>query len=284
MSSSLNHDYSYAQQQQQQQTPPSQGNTPQEHQQPYSHPPPAPTAQSHSHSQPQPQPEPQPQAQSAAAAAATPSLASVKVAAPPPLPPPSSSQSRSVKRPRPVKSCTECRKRKLRCDRLCPCSQCQKSQRACKYAADNDSSNLSDGSDAEGAGDGLQMRPAKARCIVPTVGVPGGAADGLGTHRNMELSSSAVAAALPLLEDMSDRMERLEKHLMGRSPSEITDTPRGRRYEKSRTKSGSDHQVEMPQATLRSLSSKYGGRRTRYHGPTSTRVLMNLVSACAPPA
>ncbi|KAL1896593.1 hypothetical protein Sste5346_004627 [Sporothrix stenoceras] len=40
-----------------------------------------------------------------------------------------------VKRPRPVKSCTECRRRKLRCDRRCPCSQCQRSYRVCKYGS-----------------------------------------------------------------------------------------------------------------------------------------------------
>lgn len=40
-----------------------------------------------------------------------------------------------VKRPRPVKSCTECRRRKLRCDRNCPCSQCLRSYRVCKYGS-----------------------------------------------------------------------------------------------------------------------------------------------------
>ncbi|CAK7270862.1 hypothetical protein SEPCBS57363_004319 [Sporothrix epigloea] len=45
-----------------------------------------------------------------------------------------------VKRPRPVKSCTECRRRKLRCDRRFPCSQCQRSYRVCKYGSGGDSS------------------------------------------------------------------------------------------------------------------------------------------------
>ncbi|EFX06233.1 c6 zinc finger domain containing protein [Grosmannia clavigera kw1407] len=54
-----------------------------------------------------------------------------------------------VKRPRPVKSCTECRRRKLRCDRRCPCSQCQRSYRICKYGS-GDGSN-SRGIDANGS-------------------------------------------------------------------------------------------------------------------------------------
>ena len=45
---------------------------------------------------------------------------------------------KSVKRPRPVKSCTECRRRKLKCDRRCPCSQCQRSScRVCTYGSSN---------------------------------------------------------------------------------------------------------------------------------------------------
>ncbi|KAK3387509.1 fungal-specific transcription factor domain-containing protein [Podospora didyma] len=52
-------------------------------------------------------------------------------------------QPRSVKRPRPVKSCIECRKRKLKCDRLGPCSQCQKSRRHCRYA-EHESGAISD--------------------------------------------------------------------------------------------------------------------------------------------
>lgn len=45
---------------------------------------------------------------------------------------------RSAKRPRPVTACTECRKRKTRCDSHYPCLPCQRSNRACKRA-DQDS-------------------------------------------------------------------------------------------------------------------------------------------------
>ncbi|QYT01593.1 hypothetical protein H0G86_008624 [Trichoderma simmonsii] len=45
---------------------------------------------------------------------------------------------RSVKRPRPVTACTECRKRKTRCDSHYPCLPCQRLNRPCKRA-DQDS-------------------------------------------------------------------------------------------------------------------------------------------------
>ena len=42
----------------------------------------------------------------------------------------------TAKRPRPVLSCLECRRKKLKCDRLLPCQQCQKSGKAtlCAYS------------------------------------------------------------------------------------------------------------------------------------------------------
>lgn len=45
------------------------------------------------------------------------------------------------KRPRPVMSCLECRKKKLKCDRLLPCHQCKKSGKAtrCAYAVQENS-------------------------------------------------------------------------------------------------------------------------------------------------
>ncbi|KAL7804648.1 hypothetical protein V8C44DRAFT_342887 [Trichoderma aethiopicum] len=72
---------------------------------------------------------------------------------------------RNVKKPRLVKSCVECRRRKLRCDRLFPCSRCIQSNLHCRYAPDQKSAKLSNGADAEGAEPGrpslnLAFRPA----------------------------------------------------------------------------------------------------------------------------
>ncbi|KAF4975462.1 hypothetical protein FZEAL_7759 [Fusarium zealandicum] len=165
-------------------------------------------------------------------------------------------QQRSVKRPRPVKSCTECRKRKLRCDRLCPCSQCQKSNRTCKYAMDHDSANLSDGSDSEML---EPIRPAKRSCG------PGMFSSGtplpnnettFGSVRNGDSNNA------PSLEELSMRMERLEKHLMARSPA-ASDMSGGRL-------------IVAASDTIRGLTVKQGALRTRYHGQNSPRVLLNL--------
>lgn len=162
-------------------------------------------------------------------------------------------QPRSVKRPRPVKSCTECRKRKLRCDRLCPCSQCQKSRRACKYAVDHDSTNLSDGSDAE-MGD--VSRPSKRHCL-PNGSGTANSDSGLPNTKSGELSGAN------LVEELLSRMERMEKQLAGRSPA-ATDFSSGRL-------------ITAPTNTIRGLSVKTGALRTRFHGQNSSRVLMNLV-------
>lgn len=168
-----------------------------------------------------------------------------------------SQQQRSVKRPRPVKSCTECRKRKLRCDRLLPCSQCQKSSRICKYAADHDPANLSDGSDTEPI---EIIRPNKRSC-------PPGTAN----PANVPNSDTATTPAknggspgLPMLEELTLRMDRLERHMQGRSPA-ATDTSGGRL-------------LYAAADTVRGLSVKRGGMTTRFFGQHSPRVMLNVVS------
>ena len=45
-----------------------------------------------------------------------------------------SSSAERRKRPRPVLSCLECRRKKLKCDRLLPCDRCQKSRLSCAYS------------------------------------------------------------------------------------------------------------------------------------------------------
>ncbi|KAH6971766.1 fungal-specific transcription factor domain-containing protein [Ilyonectria sp. MPI-CAGE-AT-0026] len=167
-----------------------------------------------------------------------------------------SQQQRSVKRPRPVKSCTECRKRKLRCDRLCPCSQCQKSNRSCKYAMDHDSANLSDGSDSELM---EPSRPTKRNCL------PGMFTSGTPLPNNESTYGSVrngETAAPSSLEELAMRMERLEKHLMARSPA-ASEASTGRLLAAS-----SD--------TIRGLTVKSCALRTRFHGQNSSRVLLNL--------
>lgn len=170
------------------------------------------------------------------------------------------SAQRSVKRPRPVKSCTECRKRKLRCDRACPCSQCHKANRECRYAPDQESGNLSDGSDAEGA---ESSRPAKRNFSHGTI-------PAMASSPYNEAPSATRPArptdstSLPMLEDLSIRMERLEKHVLVRSTS--------------RSDLGGGRIVAAAPETIRGLTVKRDALRTRYFGQNDPRVLLNLVS------
>ncbi|KXJ86762.1 fungal-specific transcription factor domain-domain-containing protein [Microdochium bolleyi] len=151
--------------------------------------------------------------------------------------------SRSVKRPRPVKSCTECRKRKLKCDRLLPCSQCQKSQRTCKYAPDGDPANLSDCSDGE-----TVDRPVKRSWTQPlNLRPPEGQSPG---------------GSSTLLEDHAARLDRLERILLAKSPPAADISSRYGR-------------PAAAPITIRGLTVK-GGIRTRFFGQMSTRVLLNL--------
>ncbi|KAI1341865.1 hypothetical protein F5Y15DRAFT_349800 [Xylariaceae sp. FL0016] len=153
---------------------------------------------------------------------------------------------RSVKRPRPVKSCLECRRRKLKCDRLLPCSQCQKSQRTCRYVADGDAGSPSDTSDVE-----CSERGTKRNCSTPQESA----------SRTNQLTPHHNAA---ILDDHNARIERLEKLLLAKTPSitESSSSTRGQRPIASAL-------------TIRGLTVK-GGQRTRFFGQNSTRVLVNL--------
>lgn len=169
---------------------------------------------------------------------------------------------RSVKRPRPVKSCTECRKRKLRCDRLCPCSQCQKSNRLCKYAADYDSANLSEGSDGE---------VESARPLKKSFGASSGPTTTLAgeptQHSNRRSAERPSSLGMGFVEELAVRMDRLEKQVLTRHGVDP-------RY-------GGTSLIPNPAPTFRGLSVKRGGQRTRLFGQNSTRVLVNIVSlAC----
>ncbi|KAI3317013.1 hypothetical protein HD806DRAFT_397588 [Xylariaceae sp. AK1471] len=158
-----------------------------------------------------------------------------------------SAQHRIVKRPRPVKSCLECRRRKLKCNRLLPCTQCQKSQRSCRYVADGEAGSLSDASDADTPDRAPKRNRASSHLD--------------DCHRDSHSGSRENTA---LLEDHGARIERLERMLLEKnSPS---------------TETSSNSRPKRPVAsalTLRGLSVK-GGSRTRFYGPSSARVLVNL--------
>lgn len=179
---------------------------------------------------------------------------------------PNPSAARSVKRPRPVKSCTECRKRKLKCDRNLPCSQCQKSQRTCKYAADQDSSALSDISDSELAE--LQPgRPAKRNCLGTVHGSGGASHLEPVLPATLRNGDSGSGGALSPYDELATRLERLEQAVLTRSPGITSHTV------------GGAPRLPLPLSaeTVRGLTVKGEALRTRFFGQSSVRVLLNLV-------
>ncbi|GAP85572.2 putative fungal specific transcription factor [Rosellinia necatrix] len=156
-------------------------------------------------------------------------------------------QHRVVKRPRPVKSCLECRRRKLKCDRLLPCTQCQRSQRSCRYVADGEAGSASDASDAE-----TPDRASKRNYPPPGHD---------GSHRSSR-SHSQPQASTASLADYDARIDRLERMLLDKysPPSEA---------------SGRSQRPLASALTMTGLTVK-GGSRTRFFGPSSVRVLVNL--------
>jgi len=186
-----------------------------------------------------------------------------------------SAPSRSVKRPRPVKSCVDCRKRKLKCDRLCPCSQCQKSHRVCKYissdAGTRDGSDASDDDDDDAAA--ASEPPAKrlsVRAVTsdPREGTPRAALNG---------GDVPHPGASALMEEFSSRLERLERLLVSSNATRVELTPPLPAPPQSIS-------LSTAPSTVRALSVKSGlGLRTRFFGQNSTRVLLNMVRTAAPP-
>ncbi|KAI3395585.1 hypothetical protein diail_1097 [Diaporthe ilicicola] len=223
------------------------------------------------------------------------------------------STGKAVKRPRPVKSCNSCRQRKLRCDRTCPCSQCQKSNRVCKYANENEAGPGSEGSDVEAASPRpakRQYRPAPPYPLdapspqlqtgpaggtiglglggstgggLVAAGVGGTGVGGGGDQHQQQQQLPRGVQGSALLEQFGTRLERLEKFVFSASPASST-------VGAAAAAAAGHHAVEWgpprpPYAayaavtgsptTIRSLSVK-GNLRTRFFGQNSTRVLLNL--------
>ncbi|KAL1883285.1 hypothetical protein Daus18300_000343 [Diaporthe australafricana] len=216
---------------------------------------------------------------------------------------PGGSGGKAVKRPRPVKSCNSCRQRKLRCDRTCPCSQCQKSNRVCKYANEHDVGGPgSEGSD----GETCSPRPAKRQYrpappypldapspqLLQTgpmglglAGTPGGVAAAAtagvagGLVGDQQQQPRGVLPGSVLLEQFGTRLDRLEKFVFSASPASTSGGGGGPAHAAEwgapRHPYAAYAAVTGSPTTIRSLSVK-GNLRTRFFGQNSTRVLLNL--------
>lgn len=196
------------------------------------------------------------------------------------------STGKAVKRPRPVKSCNSCRQRKLRCDRTCPCSQCQKSNRVCKYANEHEVGPGSEGSDVEASPRPAkrQYRPAPPYPLdAPSPQLQAGPGPmGLGLGPVAAAGLAGVGEQQPrgvpgsVLEQFGSRLERLEKFVFSSSPASTAGgAAHAPEWGPSRNPYSAYAAVMGSPTTIRSLSVK-GNLRTRFFGQNSTRVLLNL--------
>ncbi|KAJ9149811.1 hypothetical protein NKR23_g4053 [Pleurostoma richardsiae] len=186
------------------------------------------------------------------------------------------SGTKTVKRPRPVKSCNSCRQRKLRCDRTCPCSQCQKSNRVCKYANEQDGS---EGSEPEAS-----PRPAKRVLRIGPQPYADGApmtATVIPVQAPNGTDYRSTSASSTLMEQFGARLERLERMVLPKPPPPLdwsSSRHHHHHYPHQHGAGGEGGFTPVAAAspgTIRSLSV-IGDLRTRFFGQNSTRVLVNL--------
>jgi len=107
------------------------------------------------------------------------------------------------KRPRPVISCLECRRKKLKCDRTQPCQQCVKSGRPerCSYQA---------GQEPDGSASGPVGHIAKRPRVDSDEMVEGHVEPSPGPTR---LNAVVPAVKAGIIEDLQERVAKLEYSL-----------------------------------------------------------------------
>jgi hypothetical protein len=112
------------------------------------------------------------------------------------------------KRPRPVISCLECRRKKLKCDRLDPCQQCIKIGRPgrCTYQS---------GQEPVPNTAYLRGHPSKRQRLDTPA-----AEDGNGDNATLEDYHSPVphSTGKGVVEDLQERVARLERALLAHAP------------------------------------------------------------------
>src|SRR5437764_12231641 len=118
----------------------------------------------------------------------------------------------SRKRPRPVLSCVDCRRKKLKCDRLLPCKQCKKAGRSagCTYNSPQESpapAQLSDKSECM-PGNGPQWKKTRTQSTT-------------GPHE-WHSQTDMPKMKLGVVEDLQHRVDKLERLLSNESqPSTV---------------------------------------------------------------
>lgn len=173
------------------------------------------------------------------------------------------------KRPRPVLSCVECRRKKLKCDRLLPCEQCRKAYQSaqCTYTTrpglQSQNAHQTDNSRPEG---GQMGRESAEHTESPAA-----------SH---EIASSSLPAddttptrivkkKVGVIEDLQSRVHHLERLLLNDQS----------RFSVSALEHGGNLVEQNNHSSLKNpgvLSVK--GSRSRYHGLNHKMTLLHQVS------
>ncbi|KAI9880681.1 MAG: hypothetical protein M1830_001314 [Pleopsidium flavum] len=157
-----------------------------------------------------------------------------------------------LKRPRPVLSCVECRRKKLKCDRLLPCKQCEKagSSAQCTYNSRPErlsQAQLTDESEPESGRRGRKTARAESTAEPHERG---------NSSRLPAHTPRVTEEKIGVIEDLQYRVNKLERLLSDQS-----------RLLTSTQKHANNHveQADRPSpSSLGVLSIK--GSRSRYHG------------------
>ncbi|EXJ74196.1 uncharacterized protein A1O5_02490 [Cladophialophora psammophila CBS 110553] len=114
-----------------------------------------------------------------------------------------------AKRPRPVISCLECRRKKLRCSRSHPCQQCVKIGRPgrCEYQAGQEPEPNTDYS-------ATRSVPNKRQRLVPPATIDGPESD---LARNGSFGQTTPPARQGVIEDLQERVSRLEQAFLAQN-------------------------------------------------------------------
>lgn len=169
------------------------------------------------------------------------------------------------KRPRPVLSCLECRRKKLRCDRQSPCARCLNGGRSAQCSYNESAFSAASSEQSHDATDCTYgTRSAKA-ARVTSVEAPSD--HGAVPRFSLELAPS-TPVKVGVIEDLQSRLCKLEQQFAHQSPA----SDQSRHSEAGIT----DRRKYSHISSVGVLHFK--GSSTRYHGQNQKVALLNHVS------
>ena len=160
------------------------------------------------------------------------------------------------KRPRPVLSCVACRRKKLKCDRLLPCSQCERAERAeeCTYNTWQDNQGAKAFTESpEDYGEHDERVKKRARAISAS------------RSQDCSMQGGMREVKLGIVEDLQQRVETLERIIS--KCNHISPQPD--------SQSKPDREAMLPSC---SGTLNVQGSRSKYHGQNHRHTLLSQVS------